>query len=142
MSSPPGAIRHGVCKDYESQTWYFNYKPFTPQGTGVIFEKGRVVQAFTVWRPTGWKTLDGLVLAAEASDAARIYGSLDKRQCARYEALPPRQEGDERLLRLQRPGVGFGPKEARRLAVLDVARPARRATSGMTASTGIATTAR
>ena len=30
---------------------------------------------------------DGLVLAAEASDVARIYGSLDKRQCARYEAL-------------------------------------------------------
>ena len=62
--------QHGVCKDCESQTWYFNYKPFEPQGTGVIFDKGRVVQAFTVWRPTGWKTPDGLVLAAEASDVA------------------------------------------------------------------------
>ena len=27
------------------------------------------------------------VLAADASDVARIYGSLDERQCARYEAL-------------------------------------------------------
>jgi len=79
--------RHGVCKDCESPTWYFNYKPFVPQGTGVTFEKGRVAQAFTVWRPTGWQTPDGLALAADASDVARIYGSLDKRQCARYEAL-------------------------------------------------------
>ena len=29
----------------------------------------------------------GLFLAADASDVARIYGSLDKRQCAGYEAL-------------------------------------------------------
>ena len=79
--------QHGVCKDCKSATWYFNYKPFMPQGTGVIFEKGRVAQAFTVWRPTGWKTPDGLFLAADASDVARTYGSLDKRQCGRYEAL-------------------------------------------------------
>jgi hypothetical protein len=79
--------RHGVCKDCEDQTWYFNYEPFQPQGTGVIFDKGRVSQAFTVWRPTGWKTPDGLFLAADASDVPRIYGSLDKRECARYEAL-------------------------------------------------------
>ena len=79
--------RHGVCKDCKNPTWYFNYKPFVPQGTGVTFEKGRVAQAFTVWRPTGWQTPDGLALAADASDVARIYGSLDKRQCARYEAL-------------------------------------------------------
>ena len=79
--------QHGVCKDCRIPTWYFNYKPFDPQGTGVIFDKGKVVQAFTVWRPTGWKTSDGLFLAADASDVARIYGSLDKRQCTGYGAL-------------------------------------------------------
>ena len=105
--------RHGVCKDCKSPTWYFNYKPFMPQGTGVTFEKGRVAQAFTVWRPTGWKTPDGLFLAADASDVARIYGSLDKRQVrALRGASPPRQEGDERLLRLQGQGVGLRAHEA------------------------------
>ena len=79
--------RHGVCKECESQTWYFNYKPFDPQGTGVAFDKGRVTKAFTVWRPPGWKTRQGLFLAADASDVARIYGSLDKRECVRYQAL-------------------------------------------------------
>jgi hypothetical protein len=79
--------RYGVCRDCDSRTWYFNYKPFDPQGTGVIFERGRVAQAFTVWRPTGWKTPEGLFLAADSSDVARIYESLDKRECARYEAL-------------------------------------------------------
>ena len=79
--------QHGVCKDCETKTWYFNYRPFEPQGTGVTFENGRVAQAFTVWRPIGWKTPEGLFLAADSSDVSRFYGSLDKRQCVRYEAL-------------------------------------------------------
>jgi hypothetical protein len=79
--------RHGVCRDCPSSTWYFNYRPFQPQGTGVVFDHGRVAQAFTVWRPTGWKTPDGLFLGAESSDVSRIYGSLDKRECTFYSAL-------------------------------------------------------
>jgi hypothetical protein len=79
--------RHGVCRECESPTWYFNYKPFEPQGAGVVFHRGHVTQAFTVWRPAGWRTPEGLFLAADASDIARIYGSLDKRDCVRYEAL-------------------------------------------------------
>jgi hypothetical protein len=79
--------RHGVCRGCPEPTWYFNYQPFEPQGTGVTFDHGRVAQAFTVWRPVGWRTPEGLFLGAKASDVARIYGSLDKRQCASYEAL-------------------------------------------------------
>jgi hypothetical protein len=79
--------RHGVCKDCSQQTWYFNYQPFKPQGTGVVFDQGRVSHAFTVWRPIGWKTTEGLFLGAQSSDIARIYGSLDKRECASYDAL-------------------------------------------------------
>ena len=79
--------QHGVCADCADPTWYFNYEPFRPQGTGVVFDHGRVATAFTVWRPIGWKTPEGLFLGADASDVARIYGSLDKRACVSYEAL-------------------------------------------------------
>lgn len=79
--------RHGVCRDCRRTTWYFNYRPFHPQGTGVVFEGGRVVHAFTVWRPEGWRTPDGLELAAPAADISRTYGPLDRRQCSFYYAL-------------------------------------------------------
>ncbi|HEX5468692.1 MAG TPA: hypothetical protein VFW80_06570 [Gaiellaceae bacterium] len=79
--------RHGVCRGCEQETWYFNYEPFHPEGSGVAFERGRVVRAFTIWQPAGWKTPEGLVLGAPASDVSRFYGSLDKRECASYEAL-------------------------------------------------------
>ena len=79
--------RHGVCRDCKKPTWYFNDKPFEPQGTGVVFDHGRVAHTFTVWRPIGWKTPQGLFLGADASDVSRIYGSLDERACASYSAL-------------------------------------------------------
>jgi hypothetical protein len=79
--------RHGVCRTCVDRTWYFNYRPFTPEGAGVVFRRGRVVHVFTVWRPSGWKTPEGLVLGAPASDVSRIYGSLDRRPCTSYHAL-------------------------------------------------------
>jgi hypothetical protein len=79
--------RHGVCRICVDRTWYFNYRPFTPEGAGVVFRRGRVVHVFTVWRPSGWKTPEGLVLGAPASDVSRIYGSLDRRPCTSYHAL-------------------------------------------------------
>jgi hypothetical protein len=78
---------HGVCRVCPRETWYFNYRPFTPQGAGVVFERGRVVHAFTVWRPSGWRTPEGLTLGDPASEVARAYGSLDRRQCTFYYAL-------------------------------------------------------
>jgi hypothetical protein len=79
--------RHGVCRSCPNRTWYFNYTPFTPQGAGVVFREGRVVHVFTVWRPSGWRTLEGLALGAPASEVSRIYGSLDRRACTGYYAL-------------------------------------------------------
>ena len=79
--------RHGVCRDCPATTWYFNDEPFEPQGTGVVFDHGRVAHAFTVWRPVGWKTPAGLFLGADESDVSRLYGSLDKRECTFYDAL-------------------------------------------------------
>jgi hypothetical protein len=79
--------RHGVCRSCPEPTWYFNYRPFEPQGTGVVLAGKQVAHVFTVWRPTGWKTPEGLVLGAAASDVSRLYGSLDERRCASYDAL-------------------------------------------------------
>ena len=79
--------RHGVCRNCPHETWYFNYRPFRPRGAGVVFSRGRVVHVFTVWRPPGWRTPEGLVLGAPASEVSRVYGSLDRRQCTFYYAL-------------------------------------------------------
>jgi hypothetical protein len=85
--------RHGTCTGCLDKTWYFNYRPFSPEGAAVVFRRERVVHVFTVWRPAGWKTPEGLTLGAPASDVARLYGSLDRRQCTFYYALlkPTRQ---------------------------------------------------
>jgi hypothetical protein len=79
--------RHGVCRSCPHETWYFNYEPFLPEGVGVVFERGRVTYAFTVWQPDGWRTPEGLRLGEPAADIARTYGPLDRRRCVRYDAL-------------------------------------------------------
>jgi hypothetical protein len=79
--------RYGVCRDCLHTTWYFNYRPFLPQGVGVVFERTRVTQVFTVWQPDGWRTPEGLVLGEPAAEIARTYGPLDRRECGRYYAL-------------------------------------------------------
>jgi hypothetical protein len=79
--------RHGVCRDCSTTTWYFNYRPFEPQGVAVVFERGRVSHAFTVWRPNGWRTARGLTLGAPASEISKTYGPLDRRECTLYYAL-------------------------------------------------------
>ena len=79
--------KHGVCRDCTRPTWYFNYRPFEPQGLAVVFERGRVAHVFTVWRPNGWRTARGLTLGAPASEISKTYGPLDRRECTLYYAL-------------------------------------------------------
>ncbi|HSE81835.1 MAG TPA: hypothetical protein VLA87_09175 [Gaiellaceae bacterium] len=79
--------RHGVCRECEEPTWYFNERPFRPEGTGVVFEQGRVVHAFTVWQPEGWTTPEGLELGAPAGDIGATYGELAEIDCGDYLAL-------------------------------------------------------
>jgi hypothetical protein len=79
--------RHGVCRSCPHEIWYFNYKPFLPEGVGIVFERGRVTHAFTVWQPEGWRTPEGLLVDGPAADIARTYGPLDRRECGRYNAL-------------------------------------------------------
>jgi hypothetical protein len=79
--------RHGVCRDCRRPTWYFNERPFRAQGTGVVFANGRVTHAFTVWRPSGWRTPEGLELGEPGGEIGATYGELTRRQCAGYVAL-------------------------------------------------------
>jgi hypothetical protein len=79
--------RHGVCRDCRETTWYFNERPFVPQGTGVVFAGGRVVHAFTVWQPEGWATPEGLTLAEGAGEIGATYGELAEEECGGYSAL-------------------------------------------------------
>ena len=86
--------RHGVCRDCRLVTWYFNLKPFEPQGAAVVFRRGRVVRVYTVWRPRGWRTNEGLELGATTQALVKAYSGLASRSCDRYTAFTRR--GDVR----------------------------------------------
>ena len=79
--------KHGVCRDCRRETWYFNKHAFQPQGTGVVFRDGRAVQLFTVWKPDGWSTRQGVALGAEGGDVGSTYGELATHRCRGYQAL-------------------------------------------------------
>jgi hypothetical protein len=79
--------RHGVCRDCRLVTWYFNLKPFEPQGVAVVFRRGRVIRAYTVWRPRGWRTDGGLELGATRAALRTAYRGLASRSCDRYTAF-------------------------------------------------------
>lgn len=86
--------RHGVCRNCSRPTWYFNLKPFEPQGAGVEFRRGRVSRVFTVWRPLGWRTADGLELGARLPELRAAIPALDVRPCESYTAyLAPSGRG-------------------------------------------------
>ena len=79
--------RHGVCRECPRTTWYFNYRNFEPQGVGVVLEHGRAVHVFTIWKPEGWRTPEGLTLGSAVSEITLTYGPLRKRECAGHYAL-------------------------------------------------------
>src|SRR6266511_5413633 len=66
--------KFGVCRDCRRPTWYFNFRPFEPQGVGVSFRRGRAVALFTVWSPAEWRTNRGLGVGDPAARIAGIYG--------------------------------------------------------------------
>ncbi len=79
--------RHGVCRDCPRETWYFNYRPFNAEGAGVVFRRSRVVHVFTVWRPRGWRTVDGLALGAPETEISEATVVVDEHRCPGYVAL-------------------------------------------------------
>jgi hypothetical protein len=84
--------RHGVCRDCRGRTtWYFNRERFQPQGAGVELRRGRVVAAFTLWQPPGWRTSDGLALGESEARITETYGALTRIECGGYSALSLRK---------------------------------------------------
>jgi hypothetical protein len=79
--------RFGVCRDCRSQTWYFNFRRFEPQGAGVSFRQGRAVALFTVWGPPDWRTDRGLGIGDPAARIAGLYGALLRVNCGTYATL-------------------------------------------------------
>ncbi len=85
--------RFGVCRDCARPTWYFNQRPFEPQGAGVTFRRGRVAHVFTLWRPDGWRTRDGIELGDPRAELGRL--TQDERTCEGYTAfVSPGERGD------------------------------------------------
>jgi len=87
--------RHGVCRECAQATWYFNERQFQAEGAGVLFVDGRVAHAFTVWKPEGWATPEGLALGDPAGDIGATYGELAQEDCGDYLALV-REEAEAR----------------------------------------------
>jgi hypothetical protein len=67
-------------------TWFFNQRPFQPQGFGVSFRRGRVAAAYTLWQPAGWKTNAGLRMGDPAASVTALYGALPRVVCTGYDA--------------------------------------------------------
>jgi hypothetical protein len=81
----------GVCRDCRRPTWYFNFRPFEPQGAGVSFRRGRAVALFTVWSPAEWRTDRGLGVGDPAARIAGIYGPLFRVNCGTYSTFTLRR---------------------------------------------------
>ena len=79
--------KHGVCTACDHTTWYFNSEPFAPQGAGVVFVGGRAAHLFTIWKPDGWHTEDGLELGAAEADVTADLVVSEERACDGYTAI-------------------------------------------------------
>jgi hypothetical protein len=51
---------------------------------------GRVVAVFTLWKPPGWRTRDGLVLGEPEARITETYDVLSRVECGGYSALTMR----------------------------------------------------
>ena len=78
---------HGLCRDCRLPTWYYNWKPFTPEGVAVEFTRGRVSGLWTNWSPSGWRTNRGLTVGDAEARVTELYGALTTSQCSGYSAL-------------------------------------------------------
>jgi hypothetical protein len=78
---------YGVCEGCERTTLYFTYRPFEQRGLAVELTRGRVSAVYTLWRPGGWHSSDGLRLGAPEGQATSLAGPLVPVACTGYGAL-------------------------------------------------------
>jgi hypothetical protein len=77
----------GVCRGCSDLTWYFNYRPYHPQGTGVTFRRGRVIGVFTHWAPKGWHTPGRIAIGSPSGLVNQSYNALPPTTCATYTVI-------------------------------------------------------
>ena len=78
---------YGVCRGCAHTTLYFTYGRFQRHGLGVELTRGRVSALYTLWRPDGWTTSDGLRLGASEGEVNSVAGTLVPVACVGYSAL-------------------------------------------------------
>ena len=76
--------RYGTCRSCRQETWYFNLRPYRPEGAGVTFRGGRVSAIFTLWAPAGWQTRQGLRIGDLADRLTSFFGTLPRAECGKY----------------------------------------------------------
>lgn len=74
--------RFGRCRSCSGTTWYFNLRPFQPQGAGVELLNGRVAAVFTLWSPPGWRTTRGLRLGDGSARVTSLYRPVGRFTCS------------------------------------------------------------
>ena len=79
-----------ICPDCKFPTWFYFYQRGEPLGAAVKFKEGKVVAAFTLGSPTGWRTKEGLLLGEQIDKVASLYGSLGWHVCIGYGAMSMR----------------------------------------------------
>jgi hypothetical protein len=101
--------KHGLCRNCTHPTWYYNLKPFEPQGAGVEFRRRRVARVFTVWRPLGWRTGDALELGVQLDELREAVPGLQVRPCEGYTAYVTEEGGAQSVYYVFRGRLwGFG----------------------------------
>jgi hypothetical protein len=80
-----------VCPDCKGTFWYYIYRTGEPLGAAVKFDKaGKVVAAFTLGSPNGWRTREGVGMGEQIGKVTQIYGSLGWHVCIGYGAMSMR----------------------------------------------------
>ena len=94
-----------LCPDCKGTYWYYIYTHGEPLGAAVKFSKaGRVVAAFTLGSPIGWRTSEGLGIGEQIDKVTSLYGQVGWHVCLGYGAMSMRNSNTVTSIYTTRPG--------------------------------------
>jgi hypothetical protein len=79
-----------LCKYCVDPTWLYEYRGAEPLGAAVRFERGKVVAAFSLGSPAGWRTKDGLDMGDPIGNVYQRYNSTGTTRCIGFDAVTVR----------------------------------------------------
>jgi len=82
--------QYETCKYCVDPTWLYEYRGSEPLGAAVRFEHGRVVAAFSLGSPAGWRTKDGLYMGDPIADVYQHYKTTGTTRCIGFDAVTAR----------------------------------------------------